>query len=105
EHLGAGVHARRARLQHRDERRMPCEDADLAGRPGDDQHLSLALERRALRRDERDVEAAATTLRQRYAASASGSGSSSGSGSASAFASSPEMPFAFSTACSIGPTM
>jgi hypothetical protein len=36
---------------------MSGEDADLAGRTGDDEHLGVALERRALRRDEGDVEA------------------------------------------------
>ncbi len=52
----AGVHARRARLQQRDERRVPCEHADLAGRAGDDQHLGVAVERGALRRHDRDRE-------------------------------------------------
>jgi hypothetical protein len=35
---------------------MAREDADLAGRPRDDQHLDLAFERRPLRRHEREVE-------------------------------------------------
>src|SRR5437588_4014652 len=56
-HLLAGVDARRAGLQRCDERRVPGEDADLPGRAGHDDHLRLALEGRALRRDERDVEA------------------------------------------------
>src|SRR6187401_3687075 len=36
-HLGLGhVYPRVARVQHRHEWRVPCEDADLAGRAGDD---------------------------------------------------------------------
>ena len=37
------------------ERRMAGEHADLADLPGHDDHLRLALERRPVRRDERDV--------------------------------------------------
>ena len=47
---------RGAGLQRGDERRMAGEDADLAGRAGDDQHLRLAAEGVALGRDDRDVE-------------------------------------------------
>src|SRR5262249_33901926 len=43
-----GVHARRARLQCRDQRRVAREDADVTGCAGDDDHLRLALERRPL---------------------------------------------------------
>jgi hypothetical protein len=50
------MHARRASLQERDERRVPGEHADLPGRAGNDQHLGVALERRTLRRDDRDRE-------------------------------------------------
>ena len=54
--LVAQVHPGRAGLQHRDERRVPCEHADLAGRAGDDQHLGVALEGGAVRRHEGDAE-------------------------------------------------
>ncbi len=47
---------RRARLQRRDERSVAREYADLAGSAGNDHHLRLAVERRAVGRDERDVE-------------------------------------------------
>ena len=57
EHLvRAQVDARRAGLEGRDERRVPREDADLAGGARHDDHLRLAVERRAVGRDERDVE-------------------------------------------------
>src|SRR5207248_11085528 len=56
-HLFAGVDARGAGLQRRDERRVPREDADLSGRARHDDHLRVALERRPLRRHQRDVEA------------------------------------------------
>ena len=57
EHLAAAeVDARRAGLEGRDERRVPREDADLAGRAGHDQHLRLAAERVTLGGDDRDVE-------------------------------------------------
>ena len=52
----ADVDARRACLQRRDERRVPREHADLAGSAGDDQHVRLALEDRAVGRDDLDVE-------------------------------------------------
>ena len=48
--------ARRARLQRRDQRRVAGEHADLAGGARDDDHLDLALERRAVRRHHRDGE-------------------------------------------------
>ena len=54
--LGADMDARRARLERRDQRRVARQHADLTGRAGHDEHLRLALERRALRRDERDLE-------------------------------------------------
>ena len=47
-----------ARLQHGHERRVSREDADLPRDPRHDQHLGLALVRRALRRHEREVEGA-----------------------------------------------
>ena len=50
------VDARRAGFQHRDQRSVPRENADLAVGSGNDQHLDLALEDRPVRRDERDVE-------------------------------------------------
>ena len=50
------VHAGRARLQHRDERRVAREDADLAGGAGHDDHLREAFVRGAFRRHERDLE-------------------------------------------------
>src|SRR5207253_10439468 len=89
------VHARRARLQQRDERRVPREDADLAGLAGNDDHLRLALVRRALRRHERHVELAPLG---HYAASASAS-------SPGCSSSCPAIVFPRSTACSIVPTM
>src|SRR5205807_793249 len=44
----ADVDPRRPRLQQGDEGRVPREHADLAGSPRHDQHLRLALPRRAL---------------------------------------------------------
>src|SRR5262249_9850388 len=81
------VDARRPGLEHRDERCVPREDADLAGVAGDDQHLGLALVRRPFRGDERDLEPPALVChgRARYAATAA--------------------PLAFSRAPSIEPTM
>jgi len=80
-----GVHvevdARRAGVQHRDERCVAREDADLPRRARNDDHLGVALERRSLGRDERHRE-----LRVRhYSFSRS--------------------CFARSTACSMTPTM
>ena len=76
----AHVNAGRSGLQHRDERRVPREHADLAGRAGHDQHHRVALERRPFGRYERDAER--LPLVGHYAASASGSpASGSGSGS------------------------
>ena len=71
EHLAAAeVDARRAGLERRDERRVPREDADLAGRAGHDQHLRLAVERVALGGDDRDVELRVRVGHARYAAAA-----------------------------------
>ncbi len=81
---------------------MPREHADLARLAGHDQHLGVALERRAFRRDDRDRE---HRMVGHYAAAGSGSGSSSGSGSGSGAESSPASCFARSTTCSIVPTM
>ena len=50
------MHARRAGLQHRDERRVTREHADLTGGARHDDHLREAFVRRALRRHERDLE-------------------------------------------------
>ena len=52
----AGVHARRARLQECDERRVPRKDTDLTGRAGNDQQLGLTVERSAFRCHDRDRE-------------------------------------------------
>ena len=80
------VDARRAGLERRDERRVPREHADLAGRARDDQHLRLAAKRVAVGGDDRDVE-----LRMRRRPSVRGRGAAVCS--------------AFSTASSIVPTM
>ena len=103
QHLGFAlhVHARRARVQHRDQRRVTGEHADLPVRSGNDQHLDLALEDGPVGRDERDVE-------RRHCYAETGSGSASGSAacsSASGSSSPPWSPRAFATACSIVPTM
>src|SRR6266540_816855 len=64
QHLGGPeVNAGRARLQHRDERRMACEHADLAVGARHNEHLGLAFERRPFRRHERDRES--TSIRHR----------------------------------------
>src|SRR5438445_4677920 len=49
------VDARRPRLQRRDQRGVPSEDADVSRRSRDDDHLRLALVSGPVRRDERDV--------------------------------------------------
>jgi hypothetical protein len=43
-------------FQRRDERRVAGEHTDFSGGPGHNQHLDLPLVRRALRRDEREIE-------------------------------------------------
>ena len=50
------VHARRSRLQHRDERGVACKHADLTRCAGHHDHLGETLVRRSLRRHERDLE-------------------------------------------------
>src|SRR5215831_7643222 len=50
------VDARRPRLEHRHQRSVASEHADLPGGAGYDDHLGLALERWALGCDKRDVE-------------------------------------------------
>ena len=52
----AQVDPRRAGLERRDERRVSREHADLARGARHDDHLRLPVERRAVGRDERDVE-------------------------------------------------
>ena len=84
---------------------MPREHTDLARLAGDDQHLGVALERRAFRRDDRDREERMVGHSRSYAAAGSSSGSGSGSGSCSGAESSPASCFARSTTCSIVPTM
>ena len=59
----------RAGLERGDERRVPREHADLAGRAGHDQHLCLAAEGLAVGRDDGDVELG-VGLGHRYAAAA-----------------------------------
>src|SRR5580765_4041411 len=96
------VDPRRAGLQHRHQRRVPREHADLARLPRHDDHLDLALERRALGRDQGEFE------RCHYAGTGSGSSASaSASASAAESSSAPELssPRALVTASSIGPTM
>ena len=55
----ADVHARRARLQSRDQGRMPRQHADLARRAGHDDHLGVPLVRRPVGRHDGDGELAA----------------------------------------------
>ena len=73
EHVGAaaGMDPRRAGLQRRDQRRVAREHADLADLAGHDHHLGLALVRRAVRRDEREVELLAGARHARSYAAAS----------------------------------
>src|SRR5262245_8462097 len=73
-------------LQRRDERCVSCEDTDLTGSAGNDDHLRLAVERGSVGRDERDVELRVRLCHGAYAATASACR-------------------AFSTASSIVPTM
>src|SRR6266540_679549 len=83
-HVGfAQIDSRRASLQHGHERSVARKDADLPRRARDDDHLDLALESRALRCHERDVERLATVGHAGYAAVPAGSGSAA-SASASA---------------------
>src|SRR6266516_4937090 len=100
-HLAAlEVDAGRARLQRRDERRVPGEHADLAGGAGDDQQHRLALEGSAFGRHEGDVE-----RRVRVGHAYAGTPAVSGSSASAALVGSSFWPLRFVTAMSIVPTM
>src|SRR3989440_8246953 len=106
------IHAGRAGLQRRDQRRVARQHSDLTGGARNDQELRLALERWSVRRHQRDVEL--LPVRHSYE-TAAGSGSASRSAtatssgdspcSAGCWSSSPESLRPFSTAFSIVPTM
>ena len=100
------VHARRAGLQHRHERGVASEDADLAGGAGHDDHLREALVRGAFRRHERDLELLALVGHYPAATgSASASSVSSACSGSSAASGTVTEPCAAWTASSIVPTM
>src|SRR5215203_902229 len=95
----------RAGLQHRHQRRMARQDADLTGVTGHDQHFDLALECRPFGRHEGERERPplghyAGTASASASAVSSGASAASGSGSGSL-----SSPLPLPTASSIVPTM